>query len=97
MMYIFAFLICGCVAALVAAHWVSNLTDLGPNTFWRRVWIAFAFYIGLKLLLSIPLFGWILFPIVVLTAFGALITSIKWKKTARSNPFSIAQRPMQAL
>jgi len=77
--YVFALLICGSITALVAAHWFGHVK--GSNgRYWEYVWIAFGFFILFRLILSIPFFGWILFPLLVCIAFGALFSSVRWKR-----------------
>jgi len=77
--YIFALLICCSITALVAAHWFGYV--MGSNgKFWEYVWLAFGFFILFRLIFSIPFFGWILFPLLVCIAFGALFSSVRWKK-----------------
>jgi len=77
--YLFILITCGSISSLVAAHWFSNL--MGSNArFWEQVGIAFVFFILLRLLLSIPLFGWILYPILICIACGALLLAIRWKR-----------------
>jgi len=81
--YIFALLICGSVTAVVASHWFAGVMG-SDGKFWERVWISLGFFILLRLILSIPFFGWILFPLLVCIAFGALLSSIRWKKKVAS-------------
>lgn len=69
--YVFILLTCGSISSVVAAHWFSNL--MGSNgRFWEQVGMAFVFFILLRLVLSIPLFGWILYPLVICIAIGAI-------------------------
>ena len=69
--YLFILITSGSISSLVAAHWFSSL--MGSNgKFWEQVGMAFVFFILLRLVLSIPLFGWILYPILVCIAIGAL-------------------------
>ena len=77
--YIFVLLTCGSITALVTAHWFANLMG-SSGRFWEQVWIAFGFFILLRLILAIPFFGWILFPVLVCIAFGAILLGIKWRK-----------------
>jgi len=79
--YLFILISCGSISSLVAAHWFSSL--MGSNgKFWEQVGMAFVFFILLRLLLSIPLFGWILYPILICIACGALLMAIRWKRKA---------------
>jgi hypothetical protein len=69
--YILILTTCGSISSLVAAHWFSNL--MGSNAkFWEQVGIAFIFFILLRLTFSIPLFGWLLYPIIICIAIGSL-------------------------
>lgn len=69
--YIFILMTCGSISSLVAAHWFSSL--MGSNArFWEQVGMAFVFFILLRLVLSIPLFGWVLYPLMVCIAIGAI-------------------------
>jgi hypothetical protein len=77
--YVFLLLISGSITAVVASHWFSGV--MGTNgRFWKRVWIGLGFFILFRLILSIPFFGWVLFPLLACIAFGALLLSIRWKK-----------------
>jgi cytoskeletal protein CcmA (bactofilin family) len=77
--FVFLLMTCGSISSLVAAHWFSTL--MGSNgRFWEQVGMAFVFFILLRLIFSIPLFGWILYPVIVCTSFGALLLSIRWKR-----------------
>ncbi|MDO6429518.1 hypothetical protein Q4E93_02885 [Flavitalea sp. BT771] len=88
--YIFSLLICGSFTAVVAANWFS--TVMGSNArFWEEVWIAFGFFILLRLIFSIPFFGWMLFPLLVCIAFGAVLRGINWKRTAAGNKVAEGQ------
>ncbi|MBN9385560.1 MAG: polymer-forming cytoskeletal protein [Chitinophagaceae bacterium] len=77
--YILAFLICGSITALVASHWFGHVMG-STGRFWEYVWIAFGFFILFRLIFSIPFFGWILSPLLVCIAFGALFSSVRWRK-----------------
>ncbi|MBN8852090.1 MAG: hypothetical protein BGO55_26650 [Sphingobacteriales bacterium 50-39] len=81
--YIFVLLTCGSISSLVAAHWFSSL--MGSNgKFWEQVGMAFVFFILLRLILSIPLFGVILYPILICIAVGAIaLVSIPKKPSVR--------------
>lgn len=77
--YIFVLLICGSITAVVASHWFGYVMG-ADGRFWEHVWIALGFFVLLRLILSIPFFGWILFPLLVCIAFGALLSSVRWRR-----------------
>jgi cytoskeletal protein CcmA (bactofilin family) len=80
--YIFILLTSGSISSLVAAHWFNSLMG-GKGKFWEQVGMAFVFFILLRLILSIPLFGWILYPILICIAVGALtLANIPKKKSS---------------
>lgn len=82
--YVFLLLISGSITAVVASHWFAGV--MGSHArFWEHVWIGLGFFILLRLILSIPFFGWILFPLLACIAFGALLLSIRWN-SKRSYP-----------
>lgn len=83
LVYIFVLLTCGSITAVVASHWFGYV--MGANgRFWEQVWIALGFFVLLRLIFSIPFFGWILFPLLVCIAFGALLSSVRWKRQGAS-------------
>ncbi|HVW59220.1 MAG TPA: hypothetical protein VHC48_04265 [Puia sp.] len=82
--YIFVLLTCGSITAVVASHWLGYVMGADGRRFWEYVWIALGFFVLLRLILSIPFFGWILFPLLVCIAFGALLSSVRWKRRGAS-------------
>ncbi|HVU53826.1 MAG TPA: hypothetical protein VHD83_02170 [Puia sp.] len=80
--YVLVLLTCCSISSLVAAHWFSSL--MGSNgKFWEQVGMAFVFFILLRLVLTIPLFGWVLYPILICIACGALLLAVRWRRKTR--------------
>lgn len=77
--YVFILITSGSISSLVIAHWFSSLMG-SKGKFREQVGMAFVFFILLRLVLSIPLFGLILYPILVCIACGALLLAIPWRK-----------------
>jgi len=79
--FIFLLMICGSFTAVVAANWLNN-RSAAHWKFWRLVWTALGFFILLRLILVIPLLGWILFSLLVCIAMGAFVSNVHWKRRA---------------
>jgi cytoskeletal protein CcmA (bactofilin family) len=79
-LYTTALLICGSFTAVVVANWFGNLMEGSDHRFWELVWMAMGAFVLLRLILSIPLFGWVLFPLLVCMAAGSVLCSIDWKR-----------------
>jgi len=82
--FIFILFTCGSFTAVVAANWLNN-RSAGQWKFWRLVWTALGFFILLRLILVIPLLGWILFPLLVCTAMGAFLMNVHWRRGPASS------------
>ena len=74
--YISVWIFCAGIVATVAANWLNNLQG-NHWTFWRLVWMAFGCSILLRLIVSIPLAGWIVAGLVTCLAFGSVLVNIR--------------------
>jgi hypothetical protein len=73
----------GVLTALVAAFWLRDRTA-GDWKAVRTVFVALGIWILLRLIAATPLFGWLLYGILVCIAFGAILGSLKWRRRGGS-------------
>lgn len=71
-LYLILILLANVITSLVLANYI-NARYYDHRGMWRQVWSAFAIFIILKLLLLIPVLGWLLIIVAVCLAFGLLI------------------------
>ncbi len=77
-LYITTLLFCSSFIALVAVHRLSRRSS-NDKAFWPRVWAAFGVLILLKIILSTPFLGWVLFLILACLAYGSVLLNVKWR------------------
>lgn len=81
LLYVFSLLLATVITSLVISNWVKSVS--GNNwSLWKTSAIAMFTFILLKIISFTPFFGWAVVTIMAATAFGALLTSARWRRTA---------------
>ncbi|WP_194776050.1 bactofilin family protein [Pararhodonellum marinum] len=76
-LYTLIMLFAATISALMIAHYIQYKNQtIWP--FWQVILIAFAIFIGLKVLTFIPILGWFTLAVIVLFAFGSILRGF-WK------------------
>jgi hypothetical protein len=78
--YIALIILASCMVGVTTAHWFNERYDY-QWTFWPMVFAAFGFFVVFKLIALTPLVGWLFTLLAVCTVFGAILLSIKWKRS----------------
>lgn len=77
--YVMTLLFSLTIASLVVTHWFENYLK-AHWTFARASFTALGFFIAIKILSLVPVFGWLIVTIVALLAFGAILATINRAK-----------------
>lgn len=80
-LYILALVLASVISALVITHYFNNRREKNWGN-WAVIFIALGIFVILKLLSLIPFIGWLMMFIIACMAFGAILVSLKLKKTA---------------
>jgi hypothetical protein len=81
--YIFVLLTGSSIGSLLAAHWFTGVMG-GRGKFWEQVGIAFVFFLLFRLVQAIPYVGWLLFLMLQCMVYGALLLTVRWKRSRTS-------------
>jgi hypothetical protein len=81
--YIILILLAAVITSVVAAHWFNNRFSYKWG-YWKLVLAALGIFVILKLIFSLPFFGWLIALIIVCMAFGAILLNINWERNRRS-------------
>ncbi len=77
--YIILAILSTVITSVVAANWYNWRSGQNWNRH-RLAWASFGFFVLIKLLSSIPFFGWLLPGLLVCIAFGSIIQQFNWRK-----------------
>lgn len=77
--YILSLLMATIITAVVGANWFNNRNNHNWN-YRQLVFASFGIFILLKLVNTIPFFGWFIMCLLVCVSFGSIIQNIKWRK-----------------
>lgn len=79
MIYIISVILASVVVSVVGANWLNNSSGSKWN-YWKLVLAGFGIFVLVKILTSTSFFGWIILALFVCIAFGAIGSSINWRK-----------------
>lgn len=79
--YIAVIVLASVISSVVAANWYNNRYCSCWN-YWHRVLVGLGVFVLLKLLSSIPFFGWIMMLLIVCISFGAIVLNVKPNRKA---------------
>lgn len=79
--YIFSVVLAHVITSVVLANWYNEKYGQHWSTI-SLVWVALAFFVGLRLISLIPIVGWLISIILVGIAFGALLDNLRRKPVA---------------
>ncbi len=84
-LYIFSWVFGTVISAMILTRWIET-RNRTPWNMWIYFLVSFLIVIGLKLLMIIPILGWIVYIVLLFMAFGGLLPSlsVKAKRSSRS-------------
>lgn len=81
--YVTIILLIAIITSIVAAHWLNNRFTKNWHN-WQIVSVAFCTFILIKLLSSIPFFGWVILFIAGCMVIGGIWKSIKFRRNSEN-------------